>query len=106
MIKKTIKAEKAVEPKKVAVTGGDEAQEVPVKASRGGCDPSHQEQRIASGAGHLECKQCGKEIPNQFGVVIAGQRVEACPEDHEAMRAEVGAGLLVCPTCKQNVPNF
>lgn len=83
----------------------DEATGVETPAKKEGCDPSHKEQRTAMGAGYLVCGQCGKEIANDFGVVINGEKVEACPEDHEAMRAQIGAGHLVCPTCKQEVPN-
>jgi len=98
---------KATAPKEAAVSDQyviDAATGVnPAKGA--GCSPSHKEQRAAMGAGHLVCKECGKEVPKSFGIVIDGQKVEACPEDHEAMRARIGAGHLVCPTCKQQVPN-
>lgn len=73
---------------------------------KSGCNPSHQHQRAAVGSGHLNCSQCGKEIPNEFKkVVIDGVEHTECPDDHDEQRAAVGAGHLVCRTCKQDIPN-
>lgn len=72
--------------------------------AKGGCIPSHKQQRAAIGAGYLKCKVCKEEIPNEFKkVMIEGQVHDECPADHNLLRAQFGAGYLVCKTCKQRV---